>query len=102
MIIDMTVVEKALGSIFDEIKKHGVSQIQIEDELYWNVPDEELHDMGLPLISPDVGNLLDDYSDIGRIVDGQQKPLAYHLVTISYLLREAGREISKRFAATGM
>ena len=88
--VDLEEIRSALETVFDHLKKNGVTTIEIEEDYYWNVPQEDVYN---PLVDPtdlDLGQLTDDWSRLQSIRTGEDPVVGYALVWASSLLRRIG------------
>lgn len=40
MQLDLSLIEKAVSTIFSEMKQRGVDSVPLDTDFYWNVPSE--------------------------------------------------------------
>ncbi|MBS0926164.1 hypothetical protein JK188_16940 [Providencia sp. JGM181] len=85
MDINLNVLEDAIHSIFDEMKKNGIESVKLDSDFYWNVPSETLYDVyNEPKL--DIGQLEEDY---GALLKAKENEILvrYNLKNISAILR---------------
>lgn len=45
MNINLNVLENAISSIFEEMKKNGIESVKLDSDFYWNVPSDAIYDV---------------------------------------------------------
>ncbi|EUD08673.1 hypothetical protein GKR59_07760 [Providencia alcalifaciens] len=85
MNINLNVLENAISSIFEEMKKNGIESVKLDSDFYWNVPSDALYDVyNEPKL--DVGQLEDDYDALLK-AKGNEILVRYNLKNIAAILR---------------
>lgn len=85
----------ALDLLMRHIESSGHGSIEISEDFYWNVPDEDRYNPYEQPTNLDLGQLSDDWKELEAIADGSSEPLGYGLVWASSILRRIG-EITVR------
>lgn len=86
MQVDLSLLEKAVSTIFSEMKRRGIDSVPLDADFYWNVPSESIYD---PYNEPnqlDVGQLEDDYETL-RLAQETDKLMGYNLKNVSAIIR---------------
>ena len=76
--------------LFNHLESIGINKIEITKDFYWFIQKEELYN---PYDKPqkiDLGQLSDDWDDLGKILKGQDDPGYWDFVDLSALLRFIG------------
>jgi hypothetical protein len=94
-----------LQAMLDRLFEHarvtrGLTELEIPENYYWNVPRDVVYDMKLAPgeIDPDVGSLADDWHEHEGLLDGSKAPLVCHLTALASWVRVVG-EIGGDLAA---
>ena len=95
MRIDIIVLKKAIQKIFDHLKEMDIKMIEIDKDLYWNIPEEEKYNVHKEPKDLDIGSLSDDLQKTILISEGNKDPTSYDLVCMASLLRAVGVRASK-------
>lgn len=90
MKIQIEVLRTALNQLLDHAKEMNGETIEVNEDLYWFVPKEDLHDPAKEPTSLTLGSLEDDWSEVSAIGNGVKEPFGYGLVWASALLRAIG------------
>lgn len=80
----------ALDAILCNLEENGVSEVELQDDHYWDVPQADrygVHDQPTQL---DVGQLTDDVNEVKRIVSGDAPPYGLGLIWLAAVLRRIG------------
>lgn len=86
MQVDLSLLEKAVSTIFSEMKRRGIDSVPLDADFYWNVPSESIYD---PYNEPnqlDIGQLEDDYETL-RLAQETDKLMGYNLKNVSAIIR---------------
>jgi hypothetical protein len=90
MKINTTELRQAFEIFMSHLDECGQSNIQIEEDYYWNIPWDSRYD---PLEKPTdltMGQLTDDWNEVQRIARGERDAIGYGLVWLSTILRRIG------------
>lgn len=85
-------VRRTCELLLSHLEQSGRGSVELINDFYWNVPQEQRY---LPYEEPkalDVGQLSDDWAELQAILGGQREPLGYALVWLSSILRAIGEE----------
>lgn len=94
MRIKISDVRNVTNKLFDYLEEAGHHIVEIDMDYYWEVEEEQRY---VPMDEPtlySVGQLTDDWSEISKILDGQDDPIGYALVWLSSILRVIGEKYS--------
>jgi hypothetical protein len=70
----------------------GQSEVEIDDDFYWNVPEEQRYDAYEKPEELTVGQLSDDWAEIQAILDGKRKPVGRAVVWLAAIMRRVGEK----------
>jgi hypothetical protein len=85
-------VRRICELLLTHLEQSGRGSIDLTNDFYWNIPQEQLY---RPYEEPDVtdvGQLSDDWAELQAILRGQKEPLGYALVWLSSILRAIGED----------
>lgn len=87
--ISLALLRTAINKTLDEVEQLHGDTIGVDEDLYWFIPQERLHDIGdgTPPTDHTLGSLYDDWSQIEAVARGEKGPITYDLVWASALLR---------------
>jgi len=86
-------LEATTNILFQHLRDLGVTEFEISDDYYWDVPADALYD---PLKDPstlDLGQLSHDHERLLAIQAGKNEPISYGFVWLSAILRWVGQRI---------
>ncbi len=86
---DIRSIVEALCLHLDET---GRSVIDVDEDYYWSVPDNEVFDVAKDPVELDVGQLTSDWDDLEKIKDNSMPPVGYGFVWLSSVLRAIGKD----------
>jgi len=95
MKIEIKKLEKINKIIFKHLESIGVSEIEVHDDMYWNISKECLYN---PYKQPGdftLGQLTDDYQKLLAIVNNEKEVISYALVWLASIYRALGEKIVK-------
>lgn len=85
-------LRQAANALLDYLDETGRSEFTIEEDYYWNVPQEEVYK---PFETPtelDMGQLSDDLAEIRKLNSKEAPLIGYGLVWLAALLRRVGEK----------
>ena len=88
--IELADLTQAFDLLVSHLRSEGVNFVEISDDYYWDVADEELYN---PLKGPtdlDLGQLTHDWERLSDILVGKSPPVGYGLVWLAAILRAIG------------
>lgn len=91
MRVETAELRKIAGMLLDHLEKSGVRAVEVPWDYYWDMPDEELYNPHDKPVNLDVGQLSDDWLELGRIGTGEMPPVGQALVWLSSILRAVGQ-----------
>jgi hypothetical protein len=87
--INVALLRAAINKALDEVEQLRGSTVDVDQDLYWFIPQEVLHEVGdgTPPTGHTLGSLYDDWAQIEAVARGEKEPITYDLVWASALLR---------------
>jgi hypothetical protein len=85
-------LRRSLEMIISHLKGQGSEWVEIDEDYYWDVADEQMYN---PLEDPtefQLGQLTHDWERLSEIVKGKAPPIGYALVWLASILRAIGKE----------
>ena len=95
MKIKIEELEKVTGKLFEYLKQQGLSELNIEEDYYWNIDKKERYNPYKEPSKFDLGQLKDDWNELLKIKNEDSEPLSYSFVWLAALLRLLGEKIVK-------
>lgn len=93
MKVAVSELRKVANLLFDHLEASGNTEIDLDKDFYWSIPDEKLHSMYEQPSGFTAGQLTDDWRELQRLASGQRPPIAYALVWLSAILRRIGSKV---------
>jgi hypothetical protein len=90
--IQIAELKRITNQLLDHIEKSEVESVEISADYYWHVPKDERYDHYKKPAELSIGQLSDDWMELKKILDGENKPIAFALVWLSNILRYVGEE----------
>lgn len=90
MRVTIAELQQATNIVFKHLQDSGVNDFELSEDLYWDIPYDQIHDMTTEPTNLIIGQLFDDLEAIRSIVKGEKEPIAYDLVYLSAILRTIG------------
>lgn len=92
-------LEKMMKILCKHLEENGYNEVDIPQSLYWSIPKKYEYDLYNKPTSHtlendlEVGDLDDDWAELGKISDGTNDPTGYHLVWLASVLRAVGQNV---------
>lgn len=86
-------LEKITEALFVKIKNSGYDEVEISDDYYWNISNENRY---TPYKEPEeftLGQLSDDWNELSKILENSEEPINYALVWLAAILRKIGEDL---------
>jgi len=90
MEIDIDTLEQACQAIFVYLKEAKIDSIQVEQDFYWHISQEDRYNPYQEPKNLTLGQLSSDWEEIKKIAVGESEPLGYSFVLLSSLLKYLG------------
>jgi len=78
--------------LFAHLEETGRLEIEIIEDYYWMISQEEVYDPGKDPADITVGQLTDDWSELRAILEGERPPIGHGLVWLAAILRIVGEK----------
>jgi len=91
MIVKVEELRGIADRLFEHLEQSGVKEVDIDQDYYWIVPEEQRYD---PREQPKelvLGQLSDDWKELRDVLRGEP-PIAYRLVWFASVLRAVGEK----------
>ena len=83
-------LRRAAETLLGHLEQTGHSDIDIREDFYWDVPQDQRYDSYEEPKELSVGQLSFDHEEIMKILSGESEPVNYGLVWLAAILRRAG------------
>jgi len=83
-------LKRAADLLLSHLESSGVTEVEIAEDFYWDVPAAKRYDQYDEPKEHTVGQLSDDMMEVKRMVDGDAPPVGYGLVWLAAILRRVG------------
>ncbi|WP_160136116.1 hypothetical protein [Chryseobacterium sp. c4a] len=85
-------IRKLINILSDKLEKLEDKNVAIlEDDLYWNILDEELYNPYHEPANLTMGSLTEDWEFLQKIINGEREMMDYDLYKLSSVLRFLGK-----------
>lgn len=86
-------IRKLINILSDKLEKLEDENVTIlEDDLYWNIPDEELYNPYHEPANLTIGSITEDWEFLQKILNGEREMMDYDLYKLSSILRFLGKK----------
>lgn len=86
-------IRKIINILSDELEKlENKDIVVVEDDLYWNILEDELYN---PYHEPDhftMGSISEDWEFLQKILNGEREMIDYDLYKVASILRFLGKK----------
>lgn len=94
MKVRVSELRQATNLLLDHLERSGHTEIEMETDYYWSIPNEKLYSVSEEPSDFTVGQLSEDLQNVRAVIGGKRPPIAYALVWVSTLLRFIGSKIA--------
>ncbi len=94
MKVRVSELRQAANLLFDHLERSGHTEIDVDSDYYWSIPNQKLYSVYEEPSGFTVGQLSEDLENVRAVVVGSKPPIAYALVWVSALLRFIGSKIA--------
>lgn len=101
MKISVSKIRDVADLAFLHLEERGIAEVDVPNILYWVISGEERFSVGDAPVEVSIGSLSDDYSDLARVLSGEQEILAMHMEQLGVLLSALGTILGSELAARG-
>jgi hypothetical protein len=85
-------VRRAAMALLTHLDETGQSEVEIEEDFYWHIPEQERYDTYAKPKEFTVGQLSDDWAEIQAILAGRRKPVGMAMVWLASVMRRMGEK----------
>jgi hypothetical protein len=90
MKVEISVLRQALEQLLAHTEEISGKTIEIDEDYYWFIAKEELHNPTKVPVAMSLGSLEDDWAKLLETARGTKEPFGYMLVWASAVLRALG------------
>jgi hypothetical protein len=83
-------LRRAADVLWDHLEDTGHSEIEIDVDYYWDVPEGQRYDPYTEPVRLDLGQLSDDWKELTNVLERSSEPVNYALVWLAAILRRIG------------
>ena len=86
-------IRKLINILSDELEKLEHKNVAVlEDDLYWNILDEELYNPYHEPANLTIGSITEDWEFLQKVRDGEREMIDYDLYKLASILRFLGKK----------
>ncbi len=78
--------------LFSHFENLGYDSVEITEDYYWNIPEEQKYDVLNDPKDLDVGQLTDDWEFLQSVLEEDRDPINYDLVWLGKILEVIGEK----------
>ncbi|WP_123921340.1 hypothetical protein [Chryseobacterium viscerum] len=87
-------IQKLIEALLSELEKlNDSTSFAFDNDLYWNITNEELYDPYKDPKELTMGSLIEDWEFLQKVLDGKREIIDYDLYKIASLLRFLGKSM---------
>lgn len=91
--INISDLRKFINILSDKLEKlEDKNVVVLEDDLYWNILDEELYNPYHKPVQLTMGSLSEDWEFLQKVVNGEREMIDYDLYKLASILRFLGKK----------
>ena len=90
--IQIEELKRITHQLLDHLEESDIKTVEISADYYWHVPKDVRYDQYKKPAELSLGQLSDDWMELKKILDGENKPIAFALIWLSNILRYVGEE----------
>jgi hypothetical protein len=79
--------------LFAHLAEYGIDEVELPNDYYWHIPEDELYDPNQTPSSLTLGELSSNWEGLSRLTDNSAEPLAYDLILLATILRAIGERV---------
>lgn len=92
--INVSDLRDILNKLLDEVENEGVTKIELDEDLYWCLSDEDAYDLDNEPSEFLVGQLSDDWGHLIKVGDESLHPVTHGLSWASSILKFVSRKLA--------
>lgn len=93
MNIDVSELRIIIGKLFSHLENNGFDSVEITEDYYWNIPEEQKYNVLKNPSELDVGQLTDDWEFLRKIGEDDDHTIAYAFVWLGKILQAIGEKV---------
>lgn len=87
-------IKKIIKTLLVELNSLDIaSSFTFDEDLYWNILDEELYDAYKDPVGLTMGSLIDDWEFLQPVLNGKREIIDYDLYKLAAILRFLGKKM---------
>lgn len=83
-------LKKILFMLIDKLDESPTDKFSLEKDLYWNIPDDKLYNVYQEPENLTIGNLVEDWEFLQKILRKEREVLWYDFYKVSTILNSIG------------
>ncbi|WP_432844770.1 hypothetical protein ACQPXB_26215 [Amycolatopsis sp. CA-161197] len=92
-VIRLDQLAAAAERLFEHVREVHGDTVEVDADYFWAIPPDALYDVSREPPGLTIGQLSECEQHVRQLVEGEQPPVAYHLVWLSDLLRAVGNTV---------
>lgn len=93
MRIKLDDLRRVSGILFDHLERAGITEVEVDKDYYWSIPEEKLYSVYEEPSNLTVGQLSHDLDELAKINAGSKEPIAFALTWLASVLRFVGAKV---------
>ncbi|MDQ0379046.1 hypothetical protein [Amycolatopsis thermophila] len=93
-VIRLDQLAAAAETLLEHVREVHGDTVEVDADYFWSIPPDVLYNVYAEPKELTIGQLSESDQHIRQLVEGQQPPVAYHLVWLSDLLRAVGYTVT--------
>ena len=90
MQVSLSELRDAVTVLLTHMEENGIDTVQVNEDAYWFIHRDELHDVYKTPSDITVGSLADNWHELQEILAKEKEPVGYALVWAANVLRAVG------------
>jgi len=93
--IKIAELRKIVNAVLDRIEASGQKTVALEQNFYWDVPEETRYDVNAQPTEFDIRSLIDDWDCVRFALDETEEPIVDQMIELAPILRYLGDTLRK-------
>jgi hypothetical protein len=93
MTINVSELRVITEKLFTHLENLGINSVEITEDYYWDIPEEQKYNILKEPKELDVGQLTDDWEFLLKVLEPNREPLGYSFVWLGKLLEAIGEKV---------
>lgn len=93
MNVSVAELRQIATQLFHHLEHRGYDELTLKNDYYWEIDREQRYDPNRDPSEFTLGQVSHDVERLRRIGSGEDEPVAYALVWLAAVLREAGEQV---------